>query len=488
MRLDALLADLPGAVVTGPLDRPVSAVTRDSRRAGPDAVFVAIAGATVDGHALAEGLDCAAVVVERDVRARPGVTVVRVPSTRAALAPLAAALHGHPGRRLPVVGVTGTNGKTTVTTLVEQAFAAGGVPVGRIGTTGITIAGAVSPAAFTTPEAPELQAVLAEMVAKGCRAAVMEVSSIGLAQRRVDGIPFAVAAFTNFTQDHLDFHGTMEAYREAKARLFRELLRPPGGLPRALLCRDDPAWTAMDAPADRWTYGVGAPVSDRDVALRVASGDGATTLLDGHTPLGACTLATGLVGRHNVANLAGALGILLLLGVPLPDAAVWLSAAKGAPGRLERVPDPAGGRMVLVDYAHSDDALANVLPAARALTAGTVTVVFGCGGDRDKGKRPKMGAVAEALADRVVVTTDNPRSEDPAAIAGEILAGLTSPGRALVELDRERAIGLALAGAGPGDVVLVAGKGHETYQEAHGVRRPFDDREVAARWLRGEGR
>jgi UDP-N-acetylmuramoyl-L-alanyl-D-glutamate--2,6-diaminopimelate ligase len=487
MRLDALLADLPSAAVDGPTDRVVHGITRDSRRVRPDSVFVAVAGAAVDGHAFAPELDCAAVVVEREVVVRPGVTRILVPSTKAALAVLAAAFAGHPGRRLPVVGVTGTNGKTTITTLLEQAFEAGGVPTGRVGTTGITVAGAAYPASFTTPEAPELQSVLAEMVARGCRAALMEVSSIGLAQHRVDGIPFAVAVFTNLTQDHLDFHGTMDAYRDAKARLFRELLRPAGGPPRALLCRDDPSWAALGAPDDHWTYGLGPPVSERDVSVEVVGSDGLSTTLAATTPRGPCVLRTALVGRHNAANLAAALGVLLLLGESPGDAARWLSSAKGAPGRLERVPDP-GGRVVLVDYAHSDDALANVLPAVRELTRGAVTVVFGCGGDRDRGKRPKMAAVAEALADRVVITTDNPRTEDPEAIARDILAGLSSPERAVVELDRERAIGVALSSSGPGDVVLLAGKGHETYQEVHGVRRPFDDREVAARWLAGEGR
>ncbi len=309
----------------------------------------------------------------------------------------------------------------------------------------------------------------------------MEVSSIGLAQRRVDAIPFATAVFTNFTRDHLDFHGTMDAYLAAKARLFQELLRPAGGLPRALLCRDDPAWTALGAPADRWTYGVGPHPGD-DVSVRIVGVDGGRSLCAATTPMGARTFPTALVGRHNLANLAASLGVLLLRGVDLDDAVTWLARARGAPGRLERVPDP-GGRIVLVDYAHSDDALANVLPAARELTAGKLVVVFGCGGDRDRGKRPRMAAVAESLADHVVLTTDNPRSEAPEDIARDVLAGFREPGAVTVELDRDRAIGAALASAGPGDVVVVAGKGHETYQEVRGERLPFDDRQVAARWL-----
>jgi UDP-N-acetylmuramoyl-L-alanyl-D-glutamate--2,6-diaminopimelate ligase len=420
------------------------------------------------------------VVVERDdVEPRAGVTKIVVPSAKHALAELSAALYDFPGRAMQVVAVTGTNGKTTVTTVVADALGAVGVRAGRIGTTGIAIGGEPRPAAFTTPESPDLQAMLAEMRDAGCTAVAIEASSHGLAQHRVDGIPFAVAVFTNLTRDHLDFHGTMDAYRAAKARLFRELLRPPGGAPRAVLCADDPAHDAMGAPPDRWTYGF-SPTADLHLD-RVALG-AAGTEIRLRTPDGAVDIASALVGRHNALNLAAAWGVLRCLGVAPDDAARAVGQVAGVPGRLERVADPAG-RLVLVDYAHSDDALANVLPTVRELARGRVFVVFGCGGDRDRGKRPKMAAVAAAHADVVVVTTDNPRSEEPRVIADEILAGIPAGTATHVELDRETAIRWAIANARPGDAVLLAGKGHETYQEVHGVRRPFDDRAVARRIL-----
>lgn len=474
--LSAVLASLDRPRVVGPRDVPVDHVTRDSREVGPTSVFVAVPGAKVDGHAFVPSVHAAAVVVERDdVEPRAGVTKVVVPSAKAALAEIAAAIHHHPGRALQVVGVTGTNGKTTVTTLVEEALRALGVSAGRIGTTGNSVAGAARPTTFTTPEAPEVQSLLAEMRDAGCRVVAVEVTSIGLSQRRVDAIPFAVAVFTNLTQDHLDFHGTMDAYREAKARLFEELLRPAGGAPRAILFADDPAHLALGAPPDRLTYGFspGADLRVLDAALGPA---GTEITLDDRGVRR--TLRTPLVGRHNALNVVAAWAVLTCLGVD-PDAAIAaIGAVAGVPGRLERVADP-GGRLVLVDYAHSDDALANVLPAVRELTRGEVWVVFGAGGDRDRTKRPKMGAVAAAHADWVVVTSDNPRTEDPATIADEILRGVPAGARVHLELDREAAIRWALENAAPGDAVLLAGKGHETYQEVHGVRRPFDDRAVA---------
>ncbi|MEQ1502230.1 MAG: UDP-N-acetylmuramoyl-L-alanyl-D-glutamate--2,6-diaminopimelate ligase [Myxococcota bacterium] len=493
--LRSLLADVRVVEVHGELDRPVDRVTRDSRAVGPRSVFVAVPGANVDGHAFVPTLDAAAVVVERPVAARPGTTVVRVEACKPALAALSAALHDHPGRALSVVAVTGTNGKTTVTTLIEQALMHLRIHVGRIGTTGNAIDGVAPPhlgqAAFTTPEAPELQALLAEMRRAGCAVVAIEASSIGLAQHRVDAIPYAVAVFTNLTQDHLDFHGTMDRYREAKARLFRELLRPAGGMPRAVICADDPAHTAIGAPADRWTYGFrdGADLQLRSIALDLSRGGPSGTVIALSTPdAGDVVLRTPLVGRHNALNAVAAFGVLRCLGISVGDALAALATVAGAPGRLEQVPDP-GGRVVLVDYAHSDDALANVLPAIRELVTGQLWVLFGCGGDRDRGKRPKMGSVAARLADRIVVTTDNPRTEDPSAIAAEILAGIpddpTGRPRVHLELDREAAIRWVLAQAAPGDAVLLAGKGHETYQEVAGIRRPFDDRAIARRALEG---
>jgi UDP-N-acetylmuramoyl-L-alanyl-D-glutamate--2,6-diaminopimelate ligase len=406
--------------------------------------------------------------------------VIHVRSTRQALAWCAAALHRFPGRAMPVVGVTGTNGKTTTTTVIEEALHREGVMVGRIGTTGNAIALSPRPTSFTTPEAPQLQALLAEMREAGCQAVAMEASSVGLAQHRVDGIPFHVAVFTNFTRDHLLEHGTMEAYHAAKERLFRELLRPAGGPPRAILCADDPEHLSMGAPADQWTYGFSEGADLRIV--RMSLGPGGTHLVL-HTPDGPLEMHSPLVGRHNALNLTAAYGVLRTLDLPPDRAAAAVGSVQGVPGRLERVPDPAG-RLVLVDYAHTDDALLNVLPTVRELTRGTLWVLFGCGGDRDRGKRPKMGEVARQLADRVVVTSDNPRSEEPAAIVDDILAGIADRSGVHVELDREAAIRWVLRQAQPGDGVLLAGKGHETYQEIAGVRRPFDDREVARQALK----
>jgi UDP-N-acetylmuramoyl-L-alanyl-D-glutamate--2,6-diaminopimelate ligase len=481
--LDSLVPHLTGARAVGVREVLVDHVTRDSRDLGPTSVFVAIPGTNVDGHAFVPSVHAAAAVVERDdVEPRAGVAKIVVPSTKRALAELAAALYGFPGRAMQVVGVTGTNGKTTTTTVIEEALRALGVRAGRIGTTGISIDGVLRPGSFTTPEAPQLQEVLAEMRAAGCAVVAMEVSSHGLAQHRVDGIPYAVGVFTNLTRDHLDFHGTMEAYRDAKARLFDELLRPPGGMPRALLFADDPAHTGMRAPSDRWTYGF---AEGADLRIEEASLGLAGTRIRLRTPDGPVAIESPLVGRHNALNLVGAFGVLRCLGVAPDDAARAVGAVQGVPGRLERVPDPKGGRLVLVDYAHSDDALANVLPTVRELTKGRLWVVFGCGGDRDRGKRPKMGAVVAAHADVTVVTSDNPRSEDPRAIIDEILAGIPAGATVHVEVDRETAIRWALTRAERGDAALLAGKGHETYQEVHGVRRPFDDRAVARSVLEG---
>lgn len=476
MNLAALLAD--AAVrelcvrVVGDVERPVGKVTRDSREVGPSDLFVAIEGARVDGHDLVDGLRAAAVVVQREVAAAPGVAQVQVSDTKLALALLAAARQRHPSRDVPVVGITGTNGKTTMCTVVDEALLALGVRSARIGTAGNVFAGVAEPAGFTTPEAPELQSLLRGWVDRGTEAVVMEVSSIGLAQRRVDGTRYHTAVFTNLTQDHLDFHGTLEAYGEAKSRLFRKLLRPEGGMPRAVLCADDPAHSRMGAPADAWTYGFSAAADVRIEDLELAAGGMRFTL---QAPFGRLDMVSRLVGRHNAQNLAGAAAVLATLGHDADAIATGLCAVRGAAGRLERIEDPAG-RLLLVDYAHSPDALQHALATVREIVSGRVVVVFGCGGDRDAGKRPLMGEVAERLADVVVVTNDNPRSEDPQAIADAIAGGLAHPERAHVELDRGKAIRLALRLAARGDAVLVAGKGHETYQEQGGQRRPFDDR------------
>ena len=476
MRLADLLTHLDVVSVAGPTDRPVQRVVHDSRLAGPGDVFVAITGAKIDGRALAPGLDVAAVISDQPLALRPGVTGIVVREPRQALALASAALHGFPGARVPVVGVTGTNGKTTTTWMLEAIGQAQGARVGVIGTTGSRVAGAPEPLGFTTPEAPVLQDLLDRMVQAGCGLVAMEVSSIGLSLRRVDGVPYRVAVFTNLTQDHLDFHGTMEAYRDAKARLFHELLAADGV---AVLNRDDPAWTAMrPATARTLSFGLerGADLWATDLRLGL---DGTRARVE--TPWGPGELFVRLPGLHNVSNALGALGAALGLGVPLEGAQVGLAALTRVPGRLDPVENP-GGATIFVDYAHTPDALERVLAVLRPLTPGRLVTVFGCGGDRDRGKRPLMGRAASEGSDLVILTSDNPRSEDPAQILAEILPGVSAPHR--VEPDRAQAIREALAQTGPQDCVLIAGKGHEATQTIGGVAYPFDDRLVAAATLR----
>ena len=475
MKLSELLTQLDVVEHAGCLDVEVVHVTRDSRAVREGSVFVAIRGATVDGHSYVPALTTAtAVVVDRaDVEVPDGVACIVVPDTRAALGPVAAAVAGHPSRQMAVVGVTGTNGKTTVTTLVAQTLSALGRSAGRIGTTGTEIAGKDLSSSLTTPEAPQLQDWLVQMVDAGCTVAAMEVSSIGLTQRRVDGTRFAIGVFTHFGRDHLDFHGTMEAYAAAKARLFQELLREPGGVPRALVFADDPAWVSMDPPSDRWTYGFD---EGRDVQITAweSSREGLTVTMQ--TPQGEATVRSPMLGRHNAANLAAAVGIGLLLGEALEPWCRALQTAMGAPGRMERVPHD--DVLVLVDYAHTPDAIEAAVKALAPVTPGRLWVVFGCGGDRDRQKRPEMGRAALS-ADRVVVTSDNPRSEDPEAIIADILAGIDDMGTVQVESDRRAAIHLAIRGAAPGDTVLLAGKGHERTQTLGDRVIDLDDRAVA---------
>ena len=473
MRLADLLPALGPVSVDGPVDRPVDDIVHDSRQAGPRSIFAALPGQSVDGRRFVPGLDCAAVLAEGPVEARPGVTVLRVPHARAAFAQAAAALAGWPGQAIPVVGVTGTNGKTTTTFLIGALAEAHGWPAAVIGTTGHRVAGRAVPSTHTTPEAPVLQGLLAAARDAGCGVVAMEVSSIGLDMRRVEGIPFRVAAWTSFSRDHLDYHGTMEAYQAAKARLFDTLLAPDGtavlfsGLPfaRALPLR---------AGARRWTYGRAA---DDTVRLVRAVQDLGGAWLDVDTPAGRFEARTHLLGGHNVENVLCAMAVGLSLGLPPSAIQAGLFALAAVPGRLERVPNALGVH-IFVDYAHTPDALTQVLGTLRPLCHGRLLTVMGCGGDRDAGKRPLMGAAAGEGSDAVYLTSDNPRSEDPLAILAQIRAG--TPGAPVVEPDRAAAIARAIADARPGDVVLIAGKGHETTQTIGTTVLPFDDRAVAA--------
>jgi UDP-N-acetylmuramoyl-L-alanyl-D-glutamate--2,6-diaminopimelate ligase len=458
-----------------------SGVQSDSRRVKPGDLFVAITGSRDEGGkyaaaALAKG---AVAVVSETPLHDCAKHLVLVKDARRALACLAAALNGWPARTLRVYGITGTNGKTTTAWLLREMLRAGGRNPGMLTTVMVEYNDREIPATRTTPDACELQSLLAAMLGAGCDSAVMEVSSHALDQQRVACIRFAGAAFTNLSQDHLDYHLTMEAYFEAKQKLFAQLARENPGAPA--VCFLDAGYGERMAaylrtlPLRLVTCGF-SQASDLRAEEIVLTPDGSRFVLA--TPDGQRRpVRVHLAGRYNLANMLCAAGLALESGVA-PEAVVSaLESAKPRWGRLERVP-AAVPATVFVDYAHTDDALTNVLSTLREMTRGRLTVVFGCGGDRDRKKRPLMGRACAALADRLVVTSDNPRTEEPMAIIGEILAGVPSGTAVEVEPDRRAAIRRALTGAAAGDVVVVAGKGHEPFQELAGRTIPFDDRQV----------
>jgi len=494
MRLSAIIAGTGASLGRAP-DAEVSLVTSDSRKVKPGALFVAVPGARSDGHdfaAAAARAGAVAVLAERPVACAPA-TLLLVPSARRALALAAAAFLGHPAERLSVCGVTGTKGKTTVTYLVEACAAAAGIPCGVIGTVSWRVPGRTRPASHTTPDATEVQALLAEMADAGARVAILEVSSHALDQERVAGLSFRAAGFTNLGRDHLDYHPDVESYFQAKRRLFVERLAPDGV---AVVNAADPHGARLAAElaaAGRtsWRFGIpGAEIAPRDVRTGM---DGTQAVLD--TPRGEIRVRSPLVGAHNLENLMTAAGLALALGISAADVAAGLSSSQGAPGRLERI--DGRGVAAFVDYAHTPDSLAAACAALRALSPRRLVAVFGCGGDRDRGKRPLMGRAAGAAADLVLVTSDNPRTEDPDAILAAIVPGVEEAGlrrispdeaRAgargfTVVEDRRAAIALALEAARPGDAVLIAGKGHEDYQIVGTERHHLDDREEARRGL-----
>ncbi|MFO7177399.1 MAG: UDP-N-acetylmuramoyl-L-alanyl-D-glutamate--2,6-diaminopimelate ligase [Pseudomonadota bacterium] len=471
-----------GARLEGDATVRLTGVHHDSRAVVPGDLFVALSEDAGDrarhvGEAIARG---AVAVLARADGALPATTVpvLRVTDARRAMAFAAEAVLGWPSRALRVVGVTGTNGKTTTTRFVTHGLRAVGMRVASLGTLGFDWNGALEPGIFTTPEADEVSRRLAMVRDGGGTHLVMEVSSHGLELHRVAGLTFDVAAFTNLTQDHLDFHGTMEAYARAKARLFDEFA------PRAAVINVDDAFGRALVARVRGrclTVGRSAQATVRALDAR-ADARGIRAEVDAEGTRVA--LESPLIGAHNLENLLVALGALMALDVSPERAAAVLSTAEPAAGRLERCDGPDDDVLVVVDYAHTPDALERVLAALRPLTRGAITCVFGCGGDRDPGKRPKMGAVAAAGADRVIVTNDNPRTEDPQAIAAAIVSGFpVGAAQPEIELDRARAITRAIREAAPGDTVLLAGKGHETYQIFGEERRPFDDRVEARRAL-----
>ena len=490
-----LLEALPVKTVLGDLPAAIEGISYDSRKVTPGGIFVAVPGLKQDGRryvpeALARG--AAAVVVE-GADPLPGGTTARilVPSAREALALIAAAYFGHPSRALTLVGITGTNGKTTTSFLVEALFRAAGHKTGLIGTIQYRVGDEVQDAGQTTPEAVELQSLLARMRGAGVTAVAMEVSSHALALHRVDGTEFDVAVFTNLTQDHLDFHGTMEEYRRAKSRLFALLAAAGKERRPAVINADDPAGASMVDGLGLGTlrFAMRAPA---DIMPReVESGMGGIRM-EVETPAGPVAVHSPLVGEHNVMNLLGAVGVGLALGMAPGAIGPALGTVRSVPGRFERV-EAGQPFLVAVDYAHTPDALARTLATARKLLTGQgrLAVVFGCGGDRDRGKRPLMGEIAVRLADRVWVTSDNPRTERPEAILDEIAAGIARAraglDRHVTIPDRKAAIRAALGWARAGDVVVIAGKGHETYQIVGSEVLPFDDREIARRVLGSEG-
>jgi UDP-N-acetylmuramoyl-L-alanyl-D-glutamate--2,6-diaminopimelate ligase len=458
------------------------ALHADSRAVGAGDGFIAWPGAAADGRrfvaaALVQG--AAACLVEEEGSAAfgfEGDAIAAYPGLKTATGPIAAAWYDHPSARCDVLAVTGTNGKTSVAWWLAQALSRSGrSPCGVIGTLGAGVPPELTYTGLTTPDPVLLQRELRGFVDRGLAACAIEASSIGIVERRLDGTRIALAVFTNFTQDHLDYHGSMDAYWQAKAGLFRW-----PGLRAAVVNVDDERGAALAADGvgapDVWTVsaaGAKARLAAEDIAHE-AEGLG-FTVVEGAARV---RLSTRLIGQYNVSNLLGVLGALRALGLPLGDAAAACAGLDSVPGRMERLAAP-GRPLAVIDYAHTPDALDKALAALRPLArrrGGALWCVFGCGGDRDAAKRPMMAAVAERQADRVVVTSDNPRGEKPAAIISQILLGLASPAAAQVEADRAQAIAGALAQARPEDVVLIAGKGHEAWQEIAGERIAFSDR------------
>lgn len=477
MKLIDLLDGLKTIRVSGSADRAIRGLAYDSRKVSEGTLFCTWKGEARDGHdfvpeALARG--ASALVVEQPV-ARGGATAVEVESGRRALALLAAKWFSNPSRQMSVVGVTGTNGKTSVAWILRSLLVQNGWPTGLLGTVEYDVGRGGIPAHRTTPEGLELQEYLAAMLENGCRAAAMEVSSHALALHRTAGTRFHTAVFTNLTQDHLDFHGTMEAYFKAKALLFSEL--ESGS--HAVINIDDPYGLRFAATVPTgvtlWTYGEGISARCRISGIEVTA-RGSTFMLSADGAGYRCE--TPLIGSFNVHNVVASMVAARTLGLEWESIIRTLQTVKPVPGRMETVPH-AGDFSVVVDYAHTPDAVGQTLKVLRHLTRGSLRVVVGCGGDRDRTKRPLMAQAGELFADELVLTSDNPRSEDPLKILAEMSAGVSRPEAVRVIPDRAEAITSTIQSAEAGDVVVLLGKGHEDYQEIGGQRYPFSDREVA---------
>ncbi len=476
-----LLEGFKACVVTGPTRRSIRHLTADSREVKPETLFVAVRGLQADGHHfLADALDRGATVlvveeVPSAIVARAqqaGRTILQVTNSRQALGYLASAYYGHPARHLRLVGITGTNGKTTTTYIVESILQAAGKATGVLGTVSYRLGGNEIPSSHTTPDAQQLHALFAQMVQAQLGYAVMEVSSHALDQERVWGCRFEAAVFTNLSRDHYDYHGTAEAYFAAKARLFQDV-------PSVwhILNLDDPYGQRLInmSRARLLTYGLEGEATFKPTAVQHGLAGIRFTL---STTKGQLDITSPLVGRHNVYNLLAGIAVAVALDIEAGAIVQGIAQLKHVPGRLERV-DCGQDFGVFVDYAHTPDALDKVLQLVRAETSGRLITVFGCGGDRDPGKRPLMGQVATDLSDYTIITSDNPRTEEPQRIIEAIVAGITSSKAYMTLPDREEAIAHAIAMAQPQDTVIIAGKGHEDYQIIGQTRRHFDDREVA---------
>ena len=467
------------------LDRPCTGVTHDSREVVPGMVFVALRGLSADGVSYAGQAvkaGAVAIVAESPSPGDIGVPWIAVANARLALAALADSFFGHPSGQMQVVGITGTNGKTTTSYLVRSIFEAAGVKSGLLGTVAYRIGDKTIEATRTTPEPPAVQGLMREMVTAGCGACVMEVSSHALALHRVDRVEFAAGVFTNLTRDHLDFHADMEDYFSAKRRLFEML---PPGAPSVVNVDDPRGQSLADSMRRPVTYGINRPADVSPGELSFSLGG---LRFDARTPRGAVRVESSMLGRPNAYNILAAVAVTSALDVPVAAIEAGIRELPGVPGRFQVASTSDDDVAVIVDYAHTDDALRNLLETARPMATRRLITVFGAGGDRDRTKRPLMGMVAARLSDVVVITSDNPRSEDPVRIIDEVKRGAEAEVRAsgaelVTIVDREAAIVDAVTRALAGDVVLIAGKGHENYQEIGRQKLPFDDVAMARKAL-----
>ena len=472
MRLRELLEGMEVISQTSSPDTEIAHVCVDSRATQKGSLFVAVPGNRCDGgHYARQAVDRGAVCVVCQSELPPDLPWVKVRDARLALSQLACRWYGHPSRQLTMLGVTGTNGKTTVTYLLRHILQRTGMKTGLIGTVQNIVGEQTLPAQRTTPDALQIQQLLSAMTKNGCSHAVMEVSSHALDQHRAEGIDFAVGIFTNLTEDHLDYHGTMGCYCDAKAKLFQ--------MSRMGVCNADDPWTERlraGASCPSVYYGIHNPaeVWAEDIFLHSRSVDFTVCTARTRTPV-----HLGVPGRFSVYNALGAIAAFGELGIPPEECAAALATFPGVAGRMEVVPTPGKPYTLLIDYAHTPDALENVLKTVRGFAQNRVIAVFGCGGDREREKRPLMGHIAGKLADLTIITSDNPRTEEPMAVIRDILPGLAgAEDKYIVEPDRRGAIALAMGRAAAGDVIVLCGKGHETYQEIGDKTIPMDEREI----------